>query len=440
MFAKSISSAAIVSGMESDRDWKTELAHVVELMRDISQQTDPQEASVRYARGLREGGFFPFDAYLSLSRRNMPAPKYRITRSSTWKENINPWREPEKLPVFSSGLLGELIYSNEAAVIEDLDKRISPSDPAYDYMKGMKMLVAAPHFDGGLALNMGITLVREPREFPVERIPGLVLQANLWGRGVRNLVLRQELAQAYNALDAEMQVVGEMQRSLLPTRLPEIAGLDLAAYYQTARRSGGDYYDFFPCGKDCWGFCIADVSGHGTPAAVIMAITHAIAHLHPGCGTPPGAVLGFINRHLTERYIGGSGAFVTAFYGIYHPASRKLVYARAGHNPPRLLRGNSAMSLSEVGGLPLGIEGEESYEECTIQLNAGDLLLLYTDGITEARGPAGGMFGVEALDQALVRGSCKAQTAIDRILESLTQFTQGASPADDQTILAMAVR
>src|ERR1700683_3427712 len=146
MFAKSISSAAIVSDMESDRDWKTELAHVVEMMRDISQQTDPQEASIRYARGLREGGFFPFDAYLSLSRRDLPAPKYRITRSSTWKENINPWREQEKLPVFSSGLLGELIYSNEATVIEDLEKRLSPSDPAYDYLKGMKMLVAAPHF------------------------------------------------------------------------------------------------------------------------------------------------------------------------------------------------------------------------------------------------------------------------------------------------------
>ena len=122
-------------------------------------------------------------------------------------------------------------------------------------------------------------------------IPILHWQAGLFGRGTQNLVLRNQLAAALAALDRELQTVGEIQRSLLPRELPSIPGFELAAFYQTSARAGGDYYDFFPldgttggCG---WGLFIADVSGHGTPAAVLMAITHAIAHAQPGTHTPP---------------------------------------------------------------------------------------------------------------------------------------------------------
>jgi sigma-B regulation protein RsbU (phosphoserine phosphatase) len=421
--------------------WQQELDLVVEMMRDISRYTDPQQAAMRYARGIRESGFFPADHYLSLSRRGLQYPEYRITRSTTWKENIDPWRDVDKLPLLKGGLLGELIYSNESAVIEDLPSRLRRDDPAYEYLQGMELLISAPHFDDGVALNMGVSLMKQADQFPMDKVPGLVLQANLWGRGVRNLVLRKELQAAYEALDREMQVVGEIQRTLLPATLPSIMGLDVAAYYLTARRSGGDYYDFFSCpdSNHC-GLCIADVSGHGTPAAVIMAITHAIAHLHPGHGAPPSELLAFVNRQLAQRYIGGSGAFVTAFYGVYDAEKRQLTYARAGHNPPRLLRDGKMKGLDEVGGFPLGIIEDELYPECTLQLQPGDLVFLYTDGITEAKNADGEMFGVEAMDAALCAGPPTAQAAIDRVLASLKKFSDPPAPADDQTLLAVAVK
>ena len=118
----------------------------------------------------------------------------------------------------------------------------------------------------------------------------MVMQTNLWGRSVLNSVLRLELKDAYDALDHEFKTVGDIQRSLLPRVLPTIPGLDLAAYYETSQRAGGDYYDFFPLPADRWGIFIADVSGHGIPAAVRMAITHAIAHTRPDPAVGPGEI------------------------------------------------------------------------------------------------------------------------------------------------------
>src|ERR1700722_2947638 len=103
--------------MAQQRDWRVELKHGVDMMRAVSHVDDPQEAAVLYAKHLRENNLLPLDERLSVSRRNMKAPFYRITRSSRWKVEIDPWKHPELLPTFSSGLLGELIYSDEPAVI-----------------------------------------------------------------------------------------------------------------------------------------------------------------------------------------------------------------------------------------------------------------------------------------------------------------------------------
>ncbi len=116
-------------------------------------------------------------------------------------------------------------------------------------------------------------------------------------------------------------MVADIQRSLLPQVLPTIPTLELAAYYRTSRWAGGDYYDFFPLPDGRWGILIADVSGHGTPAAVMMAITHSLAHSLPGPADPPAALLGHVNRQLSHRYTAANEVFVTAFYGVYDPVA-----------------------------------------------------------------------------------------------------------------------
>ncbi len=417
-------------------DWRERLAFIVETMRDMSRQTDPQAMVRAYATRMRQ--VMPTDRTVSLSRRDLEPPRYRITRSSLWKEEINPWRDKDRLPVLSGGLLGELIYGDEPRIIDDI--HIASDDPAAEYFAGMRSLIAVPNYDQGAALNMVVLMRKEPAAFQREQFPMWVWMSNLFGRATHNLVLSEEVKKAYEAVDYELKVVADIQRSLLPRELPNIPNLKLAAHYQTSRRAGGDYYDFFPLPNGHWGILIADVSGHGTPAAVLMAITHSIAHSFPGPPTPPGKMLDYVNRHLVSRY-NIQSTFVTAFYGIFDPVSRRIDYACAGHNPPRFKRcgGGGISALAGLDGIPLGIEANEIYRERTEQLQPGDQIIFYTDGITEATNAQGEMFGVARLDRVLNSCRDEASELLNAVLKALHEFTGGKPPADDQTLLVAKI-
>jgi len=421
------------------QDWRDELKFIVQFMRDLSRQTDPQIAANLYGKRLREGGLLRSDGYLALSRRDLKYPAYRITRSSTWKEDINPWTEKHRLPVFTTGLLSELVYSNETAIIDNLPERYTPDDPAAEYFRGMKFLLATPQFDDGEAINMGVILTHDSAGIARERIPMMVMQSNLWGRSVLSSVLRRELKSAYDALDHELKTVGHIQRSLLPHSLPRIPGLDLAAHYETSQRAGGDYYDFFPLPADRWGFIIADVSGHGIPAAVRMAITHAIAHTHPDLAVPPKELLAYLNSILEERYIGRTGSFITALYAVYDPATHELTYSSAGHPPPRIVRGGEVLALHGRGGLPLGIDQNADYPEHQLVLRSGDRLLFYTDGVSEAFNSEREQFGTDALDAALLKSGNGASSLLKNVLAELQRHCGDTPLADDRTLLAVCV-
>ena len=258
--------------------WKDRLDYVVALMREMSGQTDPQAMVRTYGKRIRE--ILPTNRNVSLSRRDLEHPEYRITRSNLWNDEINPWEQKAKLPLLRSGLLGELIYGDEPRVIDEIE--ISPDDPAAEYFAGQRSLIALPLYDGDKALNMVVLMREELAAFDRETFPEQVWMSNLFGRATHNLVLADQVRKSYQQLDSELEVIAGIQRSLLPAELPDIETMDLAAHYQTSRRAGGDYYDFFPLPDNKWGIFIADVSGHGTPAAVVMAITHSLAHSYPG--------------------------------------------------------------------------------------------------------------------------------------------------------------
>ncbi len=153
-------------------------------------------------------------------------------------------------------------------------------------------------------------------------------------------------------------------------------------------------------------------------------------------------MLGYLNDRLTRAYTRG-GTFVTAFYAVLDPATRTLTYARAGHNPPRLVRGKQVLSLNGLGGLPLGILTAQAYQQATVTMAPDNLLLLYTDGITEAMSPVKGpdprqLFGIDRLDKLLLdSGTGTADDCISRIRTAVTAFTENSAPSDDQTLIAI---
>ena len=428
------------------RPWREELAIVDRTMRAISGVTDPEELVAVYWENI--GELVRFHDYVALSRRDVDPPGYLVTRSSRFAVGLNPWTQRDQLPRLSGGLLGEIIYADAPVIIDDLPARLSADDPGWFYLQGFESLVALPQYDDGRGLNATVTLFPPGVKIDPAMIPMFHWQAGLFGRGTQNLVLRNQLGEVLATLNRELRAVGDIQRSLLPEALPVIPGFELATAYQTSALAGGDYYDFFPLAGGAWGLFIADVAGHGTPAAVLMAITHAVAHARPGAHTPPAALLAYLNDRLTQAYTRG-GMFVTAFYAVLDPARGTLTYARAGHNPPRLCGGGTVRSLDRAGGLPLGILDGQAYGEATVTLAPGDLLLLYTDGITEAMSPrqddANGdsgrreLFGTDRLDAVLL-GCCEDTTAracVDRVRAAVVDFAGQASPVDDQTLIAV---
>jgi sigma-B regulation protein RsbU (phosphoserine phosphatase) len=434
----------VTNVFDSRTPWAKRLEFVLEMMRDLSNHTDPMDMVKSYARHIRR--VVPYDSYLSLSRRGLEHPHFRITRSETLGKDFDPWQNPHRIPLFEGGLLAELIYGEEPAVIDDL--QLEPSDPAVPFLKGVRSLVAIPLYDNGKSLNMSVIARRERAAFDRTMLPALVALSNLFGRAAHAQVLRRELGTAYESLDRELRVVADIQRGLLPSQLPSIPNLEMSAFYHASARAGGDYYDVFPLAATAgrhgcsWGILLADVSGHGPPAAVMMAITHSIAHLGKDLPGEPASMLRFINENLAARYTAGNGRFVTGIYGVWDPNSRTLRYANAGHPPPLRRKVDGQVdSLDGERGLPLGVEAVEKFPETEQTLAPGETLLMFTDGITESRrGTEADLFGEKRLASALAACDGSPKKVIEQVLHELKSFTDGAPAADDRTLLVMKVR
>ncbi len=418
-------------------NWKERLAHITESMREMSSQTNPHEMVRLYAERMK--ALLRSDRSISVSRRGIDAPLVRVTRSTTWNEVINPWKQSHLLPVFDRGLFSDLIYGDEAIINNDFHP--DPEDPAYDYMEGMRSFMALPQYDQGVSLNMVILLCKEPDSFDVEELPERVWMSNLFGRATHNLVLQDRLKETYKQVDHELEVVANIQKSLLPPEIPQVPSIELAPYYRTSRYAGGDYYDLFELPDGRLGILIADVSGHGTPAAVLMAITHSIVHSCEATHDSPGRMLAYMNNRLTARYTAESSLFVTAFLGIFDPKDRTITFSNAGHPRPRLKRcaDGSVHELLGETHLPLGLMMDEEYPETMMQLVPGDQIIFFTDGITEAFNERQEMFGTDGLDQVLDRCSLTAEGLVNTVVEELKQFTNDDAPSDDRTILVAKI-
>jgi serine phosphatase RsbU (regulator of sigma subunit) len=237
-----------------------------------------------------------------------------------------------------------------------------------------------------------------------------------------------------------MEIARNVQQGLLPTRAPDIPGLSLAGTCLPASEVGGDYYDFITTGPDTVDLLIADVSGHTVGAAFIMTEARTFIRARAQELARPSAILGALNTFGYED-LTRAELFITLFYAKYHLPTRTLFFASAGHNPPLLLRkGAGTCERLDAEGLILGIKPLVDFEEKKVPLRRGDVLLLYTDGITEAEDPEGNFFGEDRLCAAVrEHGTLPPPQLIESLLESVRRFTGGGSFRDDLTLVALRV-
>jgi sigma-B regulation protein RsbU (phosphoserine phosphatase) len=417
------------------RNWRARLAVSVELMRELSRYSDPEELYLVFSRRMAQ--LYPTTRQVTISRRGLDRPAFRVTRSSLWAEPHQPMPERER-PIWSGGILAELLYEDQPRVIDDLN--LTPDDPANQYFVGQRSLLAIPLFDHGTAQNMVVVSREEAAAFPREQVPELVWLSNLFGRATQTLVLSTKLQELYDAADYELRTIGELQQSLLPEGLPCVPGLDIAAHYQTANRAGGDYYDFFALPDGRLTLLVADVSGHGTPAAVLMAILHSLAHAIPEPPSRPGEFLSYLNLHLAKHYTLTTGNFVTALCAVFDPVRGTVTVANAGHTPPRIrsLQGKPEFTPTDLGRrLPLGVthRTQAPYPELVLPFGQGDELVFFTDGIVEAENRKGEPFGLDRLDEALVRPAGDARTVVNGVLQSWMEFIGRPESDDDCTLV-----
>jgi len=250
--------------------------------------------------------------------------------------------------------------------------------------------------------------------------------------GVENMRLRQEAVERAR-LERELQLAHDMQSSLLPATAPALPGWDIAAHWQAARSVGGDFYDFVPLGHDRLGLVIADVSGKGMAAALFMALARSIVR---ACVSRAGSVARSIER--ANKLIcadARDGTFVTLFYGVLDARTHAFTYTNAGHNPPILASQRRTAALNGRG-TALGIVAHPSLHEEQIRVETGDVLVLYTDGLTEAINERQEPFGAERLTQVIER--CRLLTAsgiIDAVRQEIAAFIGSQEAFDDATIV-----
>ena len=238
-------------------------------------------------------------------------------------------------------------------------------------------------------------------------------------------------------INRELEIARGVQERLFPQQLPQIEGYDFAGYCRPALGVGGDYYDFMRLDDGRLGIAIGDVSGKGIAAALLMASLQASVRgqtLHP---EQVAGIITLVNKLLYES--SASSRYATLFYAQLEPASRTLVYVNAGHNPPMLLRNGVVQQLT-TGGMVVGLLPRSCYQQDSVQLERGDVLLCFTDGISEAMNPADEEWGEAALEQAAHQ--CAGMTAremIDVIVREADVFIAGARQHDDMTLVVLRV-
>jgi sigma-B regulation protein RsbU (phosphoserine phosphatase) len=265
--------------------------------------------------------------------------------------------------------------------------------------------------------------------------------ANSFNKMITDLKLHMEELQCTTAekegLLKELEIARGIQQRLLPQMAPKIEGMDLAAHNEPAREVGGDFYDFIPVMEDNLGLVIADVSGKGMPAAMFMGLSRTI--IRASATGDPAATNAIKQANELICRDSTSGMFVTLFYGVLNTRWRRLRYVNAGHNPPMVFtKGSDEAIFLRAKGIALGVAYEIDLEELSIDLASGDILVMYTDGITEAINEQEEAFGLKRLIQViLTHRDLSSQAIIDQVQREVISFAGSQPQFDDITLMIL---
>jgi sigma-B regulation protein RsbU (phosphoserine phosphatase) len=425
------------------------------MLKAIATATEVRELHSSLIAIMRRA--YGVDCYVEVSTHGLEPTQYRITRvlrddDTEGVPNRSPWQS-EGVPIRTGGVVSQVVSRSQPSLLPAFS--FPGNDPAFAELGGYHTLAATP---GALGDRHNWVFIFDKSAGSLDAVvlQDLVLRVMLIGSALRNLRTATELSETYRKLvaatayiEAEVDRIATIQRCLLPPPNPVVPGLDVAAWSETFDRAGGDQYDYVILPNGQWACMISDASGHGPSAAVVAAILNTLLHslfrrpandTYVNCvpALLPNDVLALANDELADKQIEHS--FVTAFLAIWDPATATLIYARAGHNPPLFMKAadGTIAELDAASGLPLGLFPKQSFDQATIRLSPGDVLLMFSDGIIEAENPAGEPFDMQQLQATLMASRhSTAREMLIAIRSAVQTHQQGSRPQDDQTLLVL---
>src|SRR3989475_4074662 len=333
----------------------------------------------------------------------------------------------------SRSVIEEVVANGKAVLTSD-----AQADPRFAggtvVLQGVRSVLAVPLGVGQKVF--GIIYADSPLaegRFTEDHLKVLTTLASVAAIRVENARLAEEQLER-ERLERELQVASEIQQRFQPASAPQVTGYELQGISFPCYEIGGDYYDFIQRSDGRMVVALGDVSGKGTAAALLMSSLHAAVHAQVDIHESLVKTIGAVNRYLVESI--PPNRFVTLFYAELDPKSGALAFLNAGHNPPLIVHAGGTMEQLASGGLPLGIMADADFREGRTRLYPGDVLVIYSDGVSEAVNPNGEEFGATRLYEVVARNLDTSASGIrDRIESALTKFCQGTPAADDITLV-----
>jgi phosphoserine phosphatase RsbU/P len=335
--------------------------------------------------------------------------------------------------IISTAVRDRVIGKKKALVISDAQSDDALRQQHSIVMHRVRSMMAAPLQTGDRVLGLiyvdnGAVI----RPFTPEDLDLLTVMANVAAIRIENARLA-EIEQSEKLMELELAQASEIQRTLLPAEAPKYEGYDLAGLNLPCRTVGGDYYDFLPYQDGRLAVLVGDVSGKGMPAALLMSSLQARVQMLRETSPNPGVAVTTLNRSLAERC--PIGKFITFFYCLLDGATGTFQYSNAGHNYPLVMRTDGTVELLKGNGLVMGMFAAVHYEVRETTLAPGEMLVLYSDGVTEATS-AGNEFGEDGLASFLAeRKSMPCEEIVNELVEHMRKWRGNTSFADDFTVV-----
>jgi sigma-B regulation protein RsbU (phosphoserine phosphatase) len=335
----------------------------------------------------------------------------------------------------SSSIARKAIEENQAILIKDVagDDNIQMSESIASLK--IRSAICTPLWNGERTVGvMYVDTTKPDRQFGEIDLLFFSSLSGMIAEKIQNAMLA-DIAREKRRLDAELEIATDIQNRLFPAEIPRVKGYDLSAFNRSCTEVGGDYFDII-ASEGRIGIAIADVAGKGIGAAMLMSNLQAMLQVRSAEISDPAELLRRMNFDLITRL--GEGRFITLFYLTLDPETGRIRYSNAGHNPPYRLDRNGDISPLKVSGMPLGILPDIAYDDYETMLGPGEVLLLYSDGITECMNRTGDLFGEERLSRALQESAHgDAHSIRGAIFSAVDTFRENEPYSDDMTLIVL---